>query len=207
MLVPLRNTAGETVSDVELLDNIFGIRPNVPVMHQALMRQHANARLGTHKTKKRAEVRGGGRKPWRQKGTGRARQGSIRAPQWKGGGTVFGPQPRSYRQKMNRKMRRLALKSALSAKVLEDQLLVLDDVQMDAPKTKDFVAMLDRLDVADSIFFVLADGNDNVELSARNVPYVKMGRADCLSVRDLLGYDYVVLTRDSVDVIHQTLAD
>ena len=112
MLVPVKNMAGETVGEIELQDYVFGIEPNIPVMHQALVRQLANARLGTHKTKTRAEVRGGGRKPWRQKGTGRARQGSIRAPQWKGGGTVFGPQPRSYAQKMNRKMRRLALRSA-----------------------------------------------------------------------------------------------
>jgi len=136
MLVPIYNTTGETVGQIELREDIFGVPINVPVMHQALVRQQANARLGTHKTKTRSEVSGGGRKPWRQKGTGRARHGSTREPQWRGGGIAHGPRPRSYRQKMPHKMRRLAYKSALSVKARERQIIVLEDLQMLAPKTR-----------------------------------------------------------------------
>ncbi|MBC7235305.1 MAG: 50S ribosomal protein L4 [Chloroflexi bacterium] len=203
MLVPVRNMAGETVGEIELRDDIFGIEPNIPVMHQALVRQMANARLGTHKTKTRSEVSGGGRKPWRQKGTGRARQGSIRAPQWRGGGTVFGPQPRSYAQKMNRKMRRLALCSALSVKAADAQIVVMDQLAMERPKTKEMVALLERLNVDTSVLILLPQENANVELSARNLPYTKTQRAHNLSVRDLLSYDYVLMSREAVDVIHE----
>lgn len=205
MLVPVRNVAGETVSEVELRDDVFGIQPNEPVMHQALLRQMANARLGTHDTKTRSEVAGGGRKPWRQKGTGHARQGSIRAPQWKGGGVVFGPHPRSYVQKMNRKMRRLALRSALSAKQADEQIVVMDSLDMLSPRTKDMVGLLQRLDLAATVLLLLPDVNENVELAARNLPYVKTQRATLLSVRDLLGYDYILLTTDAVDMIHNML--
>ncbi len=206
MRVPILNVAGETVGEIELNETVFGIEPNVPVMHQALLRQMANARLGTHKTKKRSEVRGGGRKPWRQKGTGRARQGSIRAPQWKGGGVVFGPQPRSYRQKMNRKMRRLALRSALSAKLAGDQVIVLDEMTVPAPKTKAMRAILEQLQLTDSSALVLMPNRDeNVELAARNLQQVKMLNAQCLSVRDLLGYDYIVMPRESVGQIEAFL--
>ncbi|MEN6478864.1 MAG: 50S ribosomal protein L4 [Anaerolineales bacterium] len=205
MRVPVRDMAGETVGEIELNDQVFGIEPNVPVMHQALVRQMANARLGTHDTKTRGEVAGGGRKPWRQKGTGRARQGSTRAPHWRGGGTVFGPTPRSYEQKMNRKMRRLALRSALSVKTSDQQLLVIDELSMDSVKTRDMVSLLDRLGLDSSVLMLLPERNEAVELSARNLPYVKVQRATNLSVRDLLGYDYVMLTRGAVEQIESIL--
>ena len=205
MQAPVRSMEGETVGEIELRDDVFGIEPNVPVMHQALVRQLANARLGTHKAKTRGEVRGGGRKPWRQKGTGRARQGSIRAPQWRGGGAVFAPVPRSYAQKMNRKMRRLALRSALSDKAATQHLMVMDQEEMAEPRTKEMVTLLGRLDVDSSALVLLPEENVNVELSARNLPYVKTMRADCLSVRDLLAYDYLILVPGSVDIIHSLL--
>lgn len=207
MRVPVRNMGGETVDEIDLRDDVFGIEPNVAVMHQALVRQMANARLGTHDTKTRGEVRGGGAKPWRQKGTGRARQGSIRSPQWKGGGTVFGPQPRSYTQKMNRKMRRLALRSALSAKAAESQVMVLDTLELAEPKTKAMSEMLARLNVDSSVLILLPAANVNVERSARNLGFVKTLRANCLSVRDLLKYDVIVMPREAVDMIHTLLGE
>lgn len=207
MRVPVRNMVGETVDEIDLRDDVFGVEPNVAVMHQALVRQMANARLGTHKTKRRSEVRGGGAKPWRQKGTGRARQGSIRAPQWKGGGIVFGPQPRSYAQKMNRKMRRLALRSALSVKAAESQVLVMDALEMAEPKTKAMAEMLARLNIDASVLILLPEANANVERSARNLDFVKTLRANCLSVRDVLGYDYIVMPREAVDMIHAQLGE
>jgi large subunit ribosomal protein L4 len=197
--------AGDTVGEIDLSDAVFGIEPHVAVMHQALVRQMANARLGTHATKTRGMVAGGGRKPWRQKGTGRARQGTIRAPQWRGGGTVFGPTPHSYEQKMNRKMRRLALRSALSVKTADDQLLVVDDLAVDAAKTREMIALLDRLGVDSSVLMLLPERNEMVELSARNLPYVKVQRATNLSVRDLLGYDYIMVTRGAVEQIEGIL--
>lgn len=205
MRVPVRNMAGDTVGEIDLNDAVFGIEPHVAVMHQALVRQMANARLGTHATKTRGMVAGGGRKPWRQKGTGRARQGTIRAPQWRGGGTVFGPTPHSYEQKMNRKMRRLALRSALSVKTADDQLLVVDDLAVDAAKTREMIALLDRLGVDSSVLMLLPERNEMVELSARNLPYVKVQRATNLSVRDLLGYDYIMVTRGAVEQIEGIL--
>ena len=205
MLIPVHNTQGETVGEIDLRDEIFGLEPNVPVMHQALVRQLANARLGTHKTKKRKEVRGGGRKPWRQKGTGRARQGSIRAPQWRGGGVVFGPQPRSYRQKMPRRMRRLAYRSALSVKAQEGQIVLLDDLQIEAPKTQEMLSMLERLDLDASVLILLPQRNENVEKSARNIPDVKTLRASYLNVRDLLNYDYLLMPLGALEVIEGIL--
>ncbi|MBC7238768.1 MAG: 50S ribosomal protein L4 [Chloroflexi bacterium] len=194
------------MDQIELRDDIFAIEPNVAVMHQALVRQLANARLGTHSTKTRAEVSGGGRKPWRQKGTGRARQGSIRAPHWTGGGIALGPKPRSYAQKMNRKMRRLALRSALSVKAAEDQIVVLDSLEMPEPRTKEVSALLERLDIRDeSVLVLLPEPSDNFELSARNLPFIKTLRANCLSVRDLLRYDRIVMTRGAVEMIHGLL--
>ncbi|HIC92761.1 MAG TPA: 50S ribosomal protein L4 [Anaerolineae bacterium] len=203
--VPLYNMEGQTIGQVELRDDIFGITPHVPVMHQALVRQLANARLGTHKTKTRGEVSGGGRKPWRQKGTGRARHGSIRAPQWRGGGTVFGPRPRSYRQKMPKKMRHLAYKSALSVKAKEGQIIVLDKLEMPEPKTKAMAALLDALAVDSSALILLPERNENVEKSARNLPGVKTLRAQYLNVRDLLGYDYLVMPLGALEVIESIL--
>ncbi len=205
MRVPVRNMMGETVGEIDLRDDVFGIEPNTAVMHQALVRQLANARLGTHKAKTRAEVSGGGQKPWRQKGTGRARQGSIRSPLWKGGGVVGGPVPRSYAQKMNRKMRRLALRSALSVKAADSQLFVMDSLEMAQPKTKEMAAVLDRLNVDSTALILLPEANPNVELSARNLPYVKTLRANCLNVRDLLRYEYLVMPLGAVDTIYATL--
>jgi large subunit ribosomal protein L4 len=205
MQVLVHNIQGETVGEVELRDDIFGLEPNVAVMHQALVRQLANARLGTHKTKNRKEVSGGGRKPWRQKGTGRARQGSIRAPQWRGGGTVFGPRPRSYNQKMPRQMRRLAYRSALSVKAQQGQIVVLDALQVEVPKTREMIAVLDRLNVDSSVLILLPQRNENVEKSARNIPDAKTLRASYLNVRDLLNYDYLVMPLAALEVIEGIL--
>jgi large subunit ribosomal protein L4 len=207
MQVPVHNTAGKTVGQIELREDIFGVPINVPLMHQALVRQQANARLGTHKTKTRGEVSGGGRKPWRQKGTGRARHGSIREPQWRGGGVAHGPRPRSYRQKMPRKMRRLAYKSALSAKVKERQIIVLDDLQMPAPKTREMLSILEALAVDSSALILLPEENFNVEKSANNLPNVKTLRANYLNIRDILGYDYLLISLGALDVIEIILGD
>lgn len=207
MRVTVHNTAGEAVGKIELRKDIFDVPINVPVMHQALVRQQANARLGTHKTKTRGEVRGGGRKPWRQKGTGRARHGSIRQPQWRGGGVAHGPRPRGYRQQMPRKMRRLAYRSALSAKARESQIIVLDDLQMSAPKTQEMVSMLEALAVDSSALILLPEKNVNVEKSAGNLPNVKTLRAGYLNIRDLLGYDYLLMPLGALDVIEIILGD
>ena len=201
MQAPLMNMQGQEIGAVELPDDIFNIEVNEAVMHQALVRQLANKRLGTHKTKNRSQVSGGGRKPWRQKGTGRARQGSIRAPQWRGGGTVFGPQPRSYAKRMPRKMRRLALRSALTVKARAQEIIVLDELTMDAPRTREMAAMMDALGVERKALLLLPDANENVELSARNLPYVKTLRANYLNVRDLLGYNVIVMPQQAIEVI------
>jgi large subunit ribosomal protein L4 len=205
MQVPVYNVQGEQVSEAELRDDIFAVPINGPLMHPALVRQLANARLGTHKTKTRGEVSGGGRKPWRQKGTGRARQGSIRAPHWRGGGTVFGPRPRSYEQKMPRKMRREALRSALSAKAGESQVVVLDALEMAEPKTRAITGLLQNLGI-DSTALILLPGHDEIVLrSVRNLPQVRTLVAQYLNVRDLLQYDYVLVPLDSLAVIEGIL--
>ncbi len=205
MLVPVVNMAGERVDEIELRDDIFAAPVNKAVMHQALIRQLANARRGTHKAKTRSEVRGGGRKPWRQKGTGRARQGSIRSPQWRGGGIVFGPTPRSYEKKMPRKMRRIAMRSALSAKMTSDQLVVVKDLSLAQPKTRDFVDFLHKLDLHDSVLVLLPARNENIELSARNIPEVKTLHAGYVNVRDVLGHQTLVLTPDTIVEIERIL--
>ncbi len=205
MQVPVRNMAGQMVGELELRDDVFAVPVNESVMHQALLRQRANARLGTVDTKTRSEVSGGGRKPWRQKGTGRARQGSIRAPHWRGGGIVFGPHPRSYAQKMPRKMRRLALRSALSAKAAESRIVVLDDLQMDVPKTKEMLAILARLAVEGKALILLPEARWAVEQSARNLPGVKILQTGSLNVADLLGHDYLVMPVAAVEAIHRHL--
>ncbi len=204
MRVAIRNVAGETVKEIELRDDIFGIEPNQAVMHQAVVMQQANARLGTQKAKSRAEVSGGGRKPWRQKGTGRARQGSIRAPQFKGGGVVFAASPRLYTQKMNRKMRRLALRSALSVKAGESRIIVMDDLTLEA-KTKAMKVCLGNLGVDGSALVLLAERNANVEQAARNLGEIKTLAAGCLNVRDLLKYEYVIIPVDAVELIESWL--
>ena len=205
MQTPLKNMQGETVGSIELSDAIFAAEVNTAVMHQALVRQLANRRLGTHKTKTRGMVSGGGRKPWRQKGTGRARQGSTRAPHWRGGGVVFGPQPRSYTQKMPRKMRRLALRSALTVKAQDQQIVVLDELSLAAPRTREMAMMMRALDVKRSALVLLPETDANVELSARNIPNVKALRAGYLNVRDLLGYETIVLPQQALPVIESFL--
>lgn len=204
MQVPVKNLAGETVGQIDLSDAIFAAPINKPLMHQALLRQLANARLGTHKTKTRGEVAGGGRKPWKQKGTGRARQGSTRAPQWRHGAVAFGPRPRSYDQKMPRKMRQAAVRSALSAKFADEQIIVLDELAFSTPKTREMAQALTRLEVTEGrVLVLLAASNENVERSANNLPAVKLLRASYLNVRDLLSYDYLVIPQAALSVIVQ----
>lgn len=203
--VTVLNQNGASVGEIELNDEIFGIEPNEAVLFDAVIAQRASLRQGTHKTKNRSEVSGGGRKPWRQKGTGRARQGSIRAPQWRGGGTVFGPQPRSYSYKLPKKVRRLALKSALSAKVKEQNFLVLDALTLDAPKTKAFVEILNNLKIDSKALFVTAEADENVTLSARNIPGVTILTANGINVLDLLGHDKVVFTKAAVEKVEEVL--
>lgn len=201
MQVPLFNQAGDEISQIELRDDIFGIEPNKAVMHQAYVRQMANARQGTADTKTRGEVRGGGKKPWKQKGTGRARQGTIRAPQWKGGGVVFGPHPRSYEQKMPRKMRHLALKSALAAKAQENQIKVIDEISLDGAKTRDMKTILDRLQAKPSVLILMPEANANLSKSAHNLAKVKTLRTNYLNVRDLLGYEIVVMSKAALSAV------
>jgi large subunit ribosomal protein L4 len=205
MQVPVYNIQGEQVSETELHDDIFAAPINQALMHQALMRQLANARLGTHKAKARGEVSGGGRKPWRQKGTGRARQGSIRAPHWRGGGIVFGPTPRSYEQKMPRKMRRQALRSALSVKVAGAQVVLVDALQMAEPKTKEIKGMLRNLGIDSSALILLPQRDEVILRSVRSLPEVRTLVAQYLNVRDLLKYDYVVIPLASLKVIEGIL--
>ena len=196
---------GSSVGEIELNDAIFGIEPNQSVLFDAVIAQRASLRQGTHKVKNRSEVAGGGRKPWRQKGTGRARQGSIRSPQWRGGGTVFGPTPRSYSYKLPKKVRRLALKSALSSKVAETNFVVLDALKLDAPKTKDFVKVLTDLSIESKSLFVTADLDENVALSARNIPGVTVLTAAGINVLDLVGHDKVVFTQAAVQKVEEVL--
>ncbi|ANY67051.1 50S ribosomal protein L4 [Paenibacillus algorifonticola] len=204
--VSLYNVSGSQVGEVELADSVFGIEPNKHVLHSAVTLQQAAERAGTHKTKGRSEVRGGGRKPWKQKGTGRARQGSIRSPQWVGGGTVFGPTPRSYGFKLPKKVRRLAIKSALSSKVIANEIIVLDQLSFSTPKTKEFVAILNNLKVARKALVVLPSYDDNVALSARNIPGVKFVAADGINVLDVLVYDKLIITKDAVEKVQEVFA-
>ncbi|OPA73115.1 50S ribosomal protein L4 [Paenibacillus selenitireducens] len=204
--VSLYNVSGAQVGEIELADTVFGIQPHVHAMHEAVLLQQAAVRQGTHKVKGRSEVRGGGRKPWKQKGTGRARQGSIRAPQWKGGGIVFGPTPRSYSFKLPKKVRRLAIKSALSSKVLENQIIVLDQLALNAPKTKDIVAILNNLKVERKALVVTPSYDDNVALSARNIPGVKFVAADGINVLDVMVYDQLIITKEAVQKVEEVFA-
>ncbi len=200
----LIDQTGKDAGEVTLNDNVFGIEPNENVVFDAVIRQRAGMRQGTHATKNRSAVRGGGKKPWRQKGTGRARQGSIRAPQWRGGGTVFGPTPRSYAYSLPRKVRRLAIKSVLSQKLQDNNLIVLDQLSLDAPKTKEFKAVLGNLNV-DSKVLVVSD-NESVQLSARNLENVKVVPVNGLNVVDAVNYDKLILTQDAVKRIEEVLA-
>lgn len=203
--VALFNQSGSKVGEVELNDSIFGIKPNNHVLFEAIVMQRASLRQGTSKVKTRSEVRGGGRKPWRQKGTGRARQGSIRSPQWRGGGTVFGPVPRSYSYKLPKKVRRLAIKSALSSKVLAESILVLDTLSFDTPKTKEFATFLKNLSVGKKAL-VVTDGSDvNVALSARNIPGITVVEANGINVLDVVSHDQLIITKAAVEKVEEVL--
>jgi large subunit ribosomal protein L4 len=204
--VALYNQNGSQVGEIELNDSVFGIEPNKHVLFEAVLMQRASMRQGTHKTKIRSEVAGGGRKPWKQKGTGRARQGSIRSPQWRGGGTVFGPVPRSYSYKLPKKVRRLAIKSALSSKVLEESILVLENLAFDAPKTKEFTKVLQGLSVSSKALIVTASLEENVALSARNIPGVTVVEANGINVLDVLNHDKLIMTKAAVEKIEEVLA-
>ncbi|MGN1385375.1 MAG: 50S ribosomal protein L4 [Bacillus sp. (in: firmicutes)] len=204
--VTLFDQKGAKVGEIELAESIFGIEPNQSVLFEAIVMQRASLRQGTHKVKNRSEVAGGGRKPWRQKGTGRARQGSIRSPQWRGGGTVFGPQPRSYSYKLPKKVRRLALKSALASKVVEENILVIDSLSFEAPKTKEAVAFLKGLSVDTKALIVTDVVNDNVALSARNIPGVTVVDANGLNVLDLVSHNKLIITKSAVEKVEEVLA-
>ena len=195
---------GKDSGEITLNDKVFGIEPNESVVFDAIIRQRAGKRQGTSAVKNRSAVRGGGKKPWRQKGTGRARQGSIRAPQWRGGGTVFGPTPRSYAYTMPRKQRRLAIKSVLSQKLIDNDLIVLDKLTMSAPKTKELVSMLNGLN-ADGKVLIVSDDN-NVQLSARNLTKVKVVPVNGLNVEDAVNYGKLILDQDAVKKIEEVLA-
>ncbi|SHI78045.1 50S ribosomal protein L4 [Lutispora thermophila] len=201
--VALYNIAGQQVGDIDLKDSIFGVNVNVEAMHQVVKMLLANRRQGTQSALTRAEVRGGGIKPWRQKGTGRARHGSIRSPQWTHGGIVFAPKPRSYRYTVPKKIRRLAMKSALSSKVNENNIIVLDDLNFEAPKTKQVVNMLQNLKVDSKALIVLAEKNENVEKSARNIPGVKTSLVNTLNVYDILKYDKFIITKSAVEKVEE----
>lgn len=205
MIIDVKDMNGDRVGEIDLRDDIFGIEPNVPVMHQAFVRQQANARQGTHKAKTRGEVQGTTAKWYRQKGTGRARHGDRRAPIFVGGGKAHGPVPRDYSQKMPRKMRHLALRSALSAKVASDEMVVVNELLFDTSKTANMVNVLKNLNVQTSAVILLPERNENVEKSVRNLPFVKTLRANYLNIRDLLGHDYVIAPQESISVIESFL--
>ncbi len=204
--VALYKQDGSKSVNVSLNDSIFGIEPNENVVFDTILMQRASMRQGTHAVKNRSAVRGGGKKPWRQKGTGRARQGSIRSPQWRGGGIVFGPTQRSYAYHLPRKVTRLALKSVLSTKVADDKFLVVDALAYDAPKTKDFSAMLDKLEVSTKTLVVLEDDNEKAMLSARNLENVKVVLAKGINVLDVANSDKVVITKAALSQVEEVLA-
>lgn len=204
--VALYDMSGAQIGELELNDSVFGIEPNKAVMYDFVKMQLANKRVGTSSTKTRAEVSGGGRKPWRQKGTGRARVGSSRNPVWTGGGIAFGPKPRDYSYRLPRKARRLAMKSALSSKVLENNIIVVDQLSFDEPRTKQMAATLQALNSGKKTLVVTADGNPNVTKSARNISGVKPLRVDFINVYDLLNYDTLLITRDAVAKVEEVYA-
>lgn len=203
--VSVYNIEGKEVGTMDLNDDVFGVEVNEHLVHKAVVGQLANKRQGTQKAKTRSEVSGGGRKPWRQKGTGHARQGSTRAPQWTGGGVVFAPVPRDYSVKMNKKEKRAALKSALSSRVEEKKFIVIDEMKFDEIKTKKFQEVLNNLNI-DKALVVLEDDNRNVELSARNIPDVKTARTNTINVYDILKYNTVVTTKAVVATIEEVYA-
>ena len=203
--VSVFNMEGKEVGTLELNDAVFGVEVNEHLVHMAVVAQLANKRQGTQKAKTRSEVSGGGRKPWRQKGTGHARQGSTRAPQWKGGGVVFAPVPRDYTIRLNKKEKRLALKSALTSRVQENKLIVLDEMKFDAIKTKNFQNVMNNLNVKKALV-VLGDKNENAVLSARNIPTVKTAYVNTINVYDILKYNTVVADKAAVAAIEEVYA-
>jgi large subunit ribosomal protein L4 len=206
MQIDIVDTSGEVVAKQELDETVWGIEPNISVMHQALLRQQANARLGTHDTKTRGEVRGGGRKPWRQKGTGRARQGSIRSPQWAGGGVVWGPHPRKYTQALPKQMSRLAIRSALSAKVQDERLTVVQGLSDIEPRTKAMKALLEKLPQGRSVLIVIPEKSDAIERASGNLENVRTCLASYVNVRDLLKYERIVITPEAIEKIESLWA-
>ena len=203
--VSVYNMEGKEVETMELNDAVFGVDVNEHLVHMAVVQQLANNRQGTQKAKTRSEVRGGGRKPWRQKGTGHARQGSTRAPQWTGGGVVFAPTPRDYSFKLNKKEKRAALKSALSSRVAENKFVVVDELKFDAIKTKDFAKVMSNLGVEKALV-VINDNDTNVVMSAKNIPTVKTASTSTINVYDILKYNTVVVTKDAVNTIQEVYA-
>ena len=204
--VDLYNMKGETVGNIDLNDNIFGVEVNANAVHLAVQNQLANKRQGTQSTKTKSEVRGGGIKPWRQKGTGRARQGSIRSAQWIKGGIVLGPKPRSYSYTLPKKLKKLALKSALSSKVNENELMVLDTLKFDSIKTRQMVNVLNSLKVDSSVLIVIDGKNEAVEKSARNIPGVKTAFVNTINVFDILKHEKFIITRDAVAKVEEVYA-
>jgi len=203
--VTVKNIRGESVGKIDLDDSIFGIEVNEHAVHMAVVQYLANNRQGTKSTKTRAEVRGGGRKPWRQKGTGRARQGSTRSPQWTGGGVVFAPKPRNFSFKLNKKLKRLALKSALTDKVRQEKLVVLDSLELPEVKTKAMAGVCTSLDLGKALF-VMDGSNSNVMLSARNIPNIKTSAVNTINVYDIINYDSLVVTKDAVMKMQEVYA-
>ena len=203
--VKVYNQEGAEVKDLELNEAVFGIEPNKQALFDMVLLQRASLRQGTHKVKNRTEVSGGGKKPWRQKGTGRSRQGSIRAPQWRGGGVVFGPTPRSYKFKLNRKVRRLALKSALSTKIIDNEFMALEAIKFDAPKTKEMVKVLANLDAPTKTLIVVDEIDENVARSANNIPGVKLLDARRVNVYDILNSDKLIMTEAAIKSVEEVL--
>ena len=203
--VSVKNMEGNEVGTIELSDAVFGVDVNEHLVHMAVVAQLANKRQGTQKAKTRSEVSGGGRKPWRQKGTGHARQGSTRAPQWTGGGVVFAPVPRDYTIRLNKKEKRLALKSVLTSKLQENKLIVVDELKFDEIKTKNFVNVMNNLD-AEKALVVLNENDTNVVMSARNIPTVKTALTNTINVYDILKYNKLILTKDAVATIEEVYA-
>ena len=197
------NVKGEKVSDITLNENVFGIKPNDAVLYDAITLAQASQRQGTADTKTRSEVSGGGRKPWRQKGTGRARQGSTRAPHWYHGGVVFGPHPRTYGKKMNRKERVLALKSALSYKVEENEIIILDELNVKTPKTKDMIKLLNDIKAPSKTLIVVDELTDNLILATRNIPKVELLEVSEINVLDIIGADGLVITKKALEMIEE----
>ena len=204
----IKNLKGEKVKDIKLNDNVFGIEPNDVVLHDAIVLARANERQGTHSTKTRSEVSGGGRKPWRQKGTGNARQGSIRAVQWRKGGIAFGPKPRDYSKKQNRKVRRLALKSALSYKVTDKELVVLEDIKFETSKTKEMINLLDKLALTNAkVLLVVSELDENICLASRNLGNVKVVLPAEVNTYDVVNSDKMVITEDALKGLEEVLTN